>query len=746
MLKLLNYIIFVILFTSNIAIAETLKKFDIVGNDRVSKQTVINFSELDIGSNLDASDLNRSLKKLYDSNFFENVSINLNNGTLLITVEEFPIIQEIKFVGLKSNKMTEALYDQISLKEKNPYNKLFLKKDLRSILNTFKKSGYYFAKVDVVEQKNSNNTITLIYEIDTGKKALIEDIRFIGDKKFKDRKLHSVITSEENKFWKLISKGKYLDVQRINLDKRLLKNFYLNNGYYSVKIQNAYSQIINEGGFALTYQINAGKKFVFNDFNLILPDDFDSRDFEELNNIFKKLQNKDFDYSKIEKILDQIDKISLLQNYEFIDAEVLEDVVDDNKVNFTFNIKESKKFYVERINVYGNNVTEEEFIRQQLIVDEGDPFNVLLHNKSVNKLKSKKIFASVESKIKPGKTDNFKVIDLFIEEKPTGEIMAGAGYGSNGGTFAIGITENNFNGKGIILDANLALSDRSIKGSFSYTNPNFAYTDKALITSIQNTSVDKESESGYKSTLTSISAGTRYEQFENFYFSPFINISNESVTTTANASANYKKQEGSYFDTLFDYSLSYDQRNSPYQPSEGYYSKWVQSLPLYADGSPIMNGYEITTYNKLRDEMIFKLGFFSRAITSLSDEDVRVSKRLYLPGSRLRGFEVGKVGPKDGTDFVGGNYMTSLNASTQVPYLLQTVESADLKLFFDAANVWGVDYSDSIAESNKIRSSYGAALDVLTPVGPLSFSLSQNLTKESTDVTETFRFQLGTTF
>ena len=159
-----------------------------------------------------------------------------------------------------------------------------------------------------------------------------------------------------------------------------------------------------------------------------------------------------------------------------------------------------------------------------------------------------------------------------------------------------------------------------------------------------------------------------------------------------------------------------------------------------------MNGYDITSYKEIIDDMVFTAGFYSRAINSIGDKDVRVSKRLFIPNTKLHGFEPGKVGPKDGTDYVGGNYITTFNTSTTVPYLLQTLETVDLKLFFDAANVWGVDYSSSVDDSNKIRSAFGAVVEVLTPIGPLSFSLSQPITKAAGDKTETFRFQLGTTF
>jgi outer membrane protein insertion porin family len=726
--------------------AEIVTDFKIIGNDRVSKQTIINFSQIELQSDVSSKDLNNSLKLLYETSFFENVNLNIENKILIITVKEYPIIQSVSFNGIKAKKTKKLLLDQIMLKEKNPYNKLFLKNDLNKILNIFKQSGYYFATVDVKEETNSNNTVNIIYEIDRGERALIKEIKFIGEKRFKDRKLHSVITSEESKFWKLISRGKYLNNERVALDLRLLKNFYLNKGYYLVNVENAYSKILDKKSFSLIYKIDAGEKFFFNDLKLVMPDDFDPEKFESIEKVFKKIKNSYYSFRKIEKILDEIDKIAMYENYEFIDANVIETIVDKNKINFTFNLKESEKFYVEKINIFGNNITQENFIRHQLIVDEGDPFNVLLHNKSINKLKSKGIFASVESKIRNSSNDNQKIIDLTFEEKPTGEISAGAGYGTNGSTFAVGIKENNFNGKGITLEANLALTEETIKGLFKYTNPNFAYSERALSTSLESTVTDKETESGYKSSLNRVSLGTSYEQYEDLFFSPSLSISSESLTTTSAASANYKKQEGTYFDTIFSYVLTYDKRNSPYQPTDGFASRWVQDLPLVADGSPIMNGYSITGYRELLDDMIVSLGFYGRAVNSLTGDDVRVSNRLYLPRSRLRGFEQGKVGPRDGLDYVGGNYITTINSSATVPYILQTMENIDLKLFVDAANIWGVDYSSTIDDSNKIRSSFGASLEVLTPIGPLSFSLAQPISKASTDVTESFRFQLGTTF
>ena len=572
-------------------------------------------------------------------------------------------------------------------KDKNPFNKSLIKNDLNTMLNIFKQAGFYFVNIDARIEENNNNTVNIIYNIDRGEKATISEIKFIGDKKYKNRKLNSIITSEESKFWKLISKGKYLNIERINLDKRLLKNFYLNKGFYEVEINDAYSKILNNKDFILTFNINAGKKYKFGDLELNLPKDFDINKFKKLNKIFQNLKGETYNLRKIEKIIEEIENIALLENYEFINAKVLE-TINKDKIDFIFDVQESQKFYVEKINIFGNNITTEEFIRDNLVVDEGDPFNKILQQKSVNNLKSLRIFGSVDAKVRNSDESDKKIIDYFIDEKPTGEISAAAGVGTEGTTFSFGVKENNFNGKGIKLETNIAISDDSIRGLFDYTHPNFAYSDRDLSANIQSTVTDKLTDYGYKSTLYSFGLGTNYEQFEDVFFSPSFSISNETLNTTSTASAAYKKQEGSYFDTYFRYGLTYDKRNLKYQTTDGFISTWIQHIPVYSNSASILNGYSITGYSEPLDDMILSAGFFGRAINSVTDDDVRVSKRLYAPSSRLRGFQRGGVGPKDGDDYVGGNYVATFNASTTIPYILQTMENMDLKLFFDAGNVW----------------------------------------------------------
>ena len=747
MFKIISKFTFIVLLFSSQVSADVFVEYNVTGNERVADQTIFNFSQLKKAVNLSDVDLNDGLKNIYDSGFFEEVNLNIKNNILNINVKEYPIIQEIEFKGIKAQKYIKVLTESIELKSKSSFNKFKLKKDVNTITNILRQSGFYFAKVNVEQKINENNTIFLFFNVEMGEKALIKEIKFIGDKKFKSRKLQPIIISEESKFWKFLSTKKYLDKQRTELDKRLLKSFYLNQGYYNVNVDEAFTQIFNKKDFIVTYRIDAGEKFVFNDFEIKLSNDYDIKSFEELIKTFNKLKNTTYSYKRIDSILNEIDKISSTENFEFIDVSVSENIIDGNKINFVFNINESEKYYVEKINILGNNITNEEFIRQQIVVDEGDPFNALLHNKTVNNLKGTNIFKSVKSDVKDGSVEGVKIIDLTVVEKPTGEIKAGAGYGTTGSTFMIGINENNFNGKGIKLNLEAQVTEESLKGNFSYTNPNFRYSDRAVTTSIGSTTTDKEKDFGYKSSVTNIGLGTSFEQYEDFYFSPNLSLTSESLTTTALASANYKKQEGSYFDALFNYSVSYDKRDSSYRPRNGYVSTFMQEIPLVSKEYTIINGYQITGYKELLNESVFKLGLYTRAINSMtSDEDVRVSKRLFIPKNKLKGFKSGKVGPKDGADYVGGNYMATINSSISLPFIFPTLDKIDFALFIDAANLWHVDYSKLVDQSNSIRSAAGLAVDVSTPIGPLSFSLSQPISKAEGDLTESFRFNLGTTF
>tara|TARA_B110000027_G_scaffold133805_1_gene163385 strand:- start:29 stop:2224 length:2196 start_codon:yes stop_codon:yes gene_type:complete len=729
------------------SLAEIINDVKINGNKRLSKESIIVFSEINFGEDYDNDDLNTIFKNLYKTNFFKDIDIQLKKNVLLINVIENLIIEDISFEGIKNKKILEALTETSSLKSRSPYTETALSNDVINVKNLLQNAGYYFADVKTsLNTDTQNNTLRIIYNIDLGEKAKIDKIVFVGDKKFKNRKLSNIITSEENRFWKFISNNIYLNKERINLDKRLLENFYKNNGYYNVEIQETFAELQDNNSFKLIYNISSGIKYYFNDINLILPADYAKKDFSKFDKLVKSFKDKKYSLKKIENLINEIDKFALRKDYEFIDASIKEKIVEKNKLNFDIIIRESEKHYVEKINIIGNSYTLEEVIRNSLIVDEGDPYNEILFNKSVNKIRGKNIFKNVTSKIKEGSTPNSKIIELSVVEKPTGEISLGAGAGTSGATIGGGVKENNFLGKGIKLNTNISVDKKGIKGLFSYEQPNFRYSDNSLLTSFSNQTKDNLKDFGYKTGETSLAVSTSFQQYDNLYFSPQLLSSYEDLETTSIASSALKKQAGSYFDTYFNYTLNLDHRNQSYQPTDGTRYIFKQELPIISDTSEFKNTFETSSYKLLPYEMIGKISFYGSAVRTLSDKDVRISKRSFIPQKKLRGFENGRVGPIENSNFIGGNNVTTINMATTLPQILPSFENTDFSIFFDAASIWGVDYDSSIKDNKKIRSAAGISVDVLTPVGPLNFSWAKPITKASTDKTETFRFNIGTTF
>ncbi len=743
-MKLLIKIFFIYQLLTVLAYSDSVKSFDISGNERISKASIILFSKVNIDDDINSEDLNKIVKNLYSTNFFKDVSVSFKDKTLKIVVLENPIIQKLIFEGIKKQNIISILKDNVVLKEKNPFLISSVKKDETKIINILKSNGYYFTKVSSKISNNENNTVDLIYEVDLGKKAYIKKIKFIGDKKIKDRKLRSIIISEESRFWKFISNKKFLDINRIKLDEKLITSYYKNNGYYNVKVQSSSAQVIDNKNFELIFNIDSGKKYYFNTLKLNFPSTFSDTEFSDIFEVLENLKGKVYSLKRIKTILNEIDKILLNSDYAFFNATYDEELFDD-KINLTINLKESEKFYVEKINLFGNYITNERVIRNQLYVDEGDPFNEILLNNSINEIKSLGIFGNVSKEIKDGSSEIYKVVDITVEEQPTGEVMAGAGTGTSGTSLTVGIKEKNYLGEGTKLDATATLSEVGLQGIFSIDLKNYKNSDKDLNLSFENSSIDQLSKYGYKSTKTGLTLGTSYEQYKDVYFSPSLSNYYETMKTSSSANETRKKQEGDYFDTSFNYRFTLNKLNRNYQPTDGFKTSFFQSLPVYSDDLTLVNAFEFGKYYTIFDEQVFSFNFIIKSANSLSGDDVRVSKRLFIPSRRLKGFVSGKVGPYDSGDYIGGNYLSILNLSTNLPKLFTEVQNLDFSIFLDAGNLWGVDY-DSSLDNSKLRSSTGLAIDWFTPVGPLSFSFSAPISKADTDKTETFRFDIGTTF
>ncbi len=744
MAKIIKILIIFFIFSGLSSANETVNQIIINGNQRISDETIKIYGDIELKKNINENEINKILKNLYSTNFFENVDVSFSNNILKIELKEYPVINQLILIGEKNSRIKKQIKKIISLKEKRSFIKSKLSNDLETIKNLYSSLGYNFPKVEAKIKDIDENNLDLIIDIEKGKESKIASIKFIGDKKIKDKRLKDIIASEEYKFWKFISRNTKFNKNLVELDVRLLKNYYKSLGYYDISINSNSAEILKSGDVNLVYSIEAGTRYVIKKISTNLDPTFDNEIFLGLNKEYKKFIGEYYSPFKIQKLLESIDELIEKNNLQFVEHNV-EEILEGENIAIKFNIFEGDKVLVERINVIGNNITNESVIRGELLLDEGDPFTQIKLDKSVAKIRSRNIFKSATSKVSSGSENNLKIININVEEKPTGEISAGAGIGTNGGSFGISISENNWLGEGKRLKFELEIDQESLAGDLQYSDPNYNFLGNKISYNLFSKNNDKPDQ-GFENTLVGFGVNTSFEQYKNTYTNLGISASYDDLQTLSSASTALKKQSGEFTELSGSYGFSYDTRNRTFMPTSGAITSFKQSFPFFADKRSISNTLSSSLYKTITEDVIGASKFYFSAINGLEDEDVRISKRTFLSTKRLRGFEKGKIGPKDGKDHVGGNFASAINFEANLPNILPEDTNTDVSVFLDFGNVWGVDYDSTIDDSNKIRSSTGVALNWSSPIGPMTFILSQNLSKANTDETESFNFNLGTTF
>ena len=730
-------------FLISLAKAEIVQDIKINGNKKISDETIKIYGGVKIGEDYIDKDLDRIIKNLYGTNFFEDINVNLSNNTLTINLKEFPSINQLIVIGEKNSRITKEIKKLIFLKEKQPFIRSKLSDDIELIKRLYSSLGYNNPEINT-KIKEFDDTLDLLIEIVPGQQTKISSINFIGDKKISNKRLRDVIASEENKFWKFLSNNTKFSEELVSLDERLLKNYYKSIGYYDVNIISKSATINENKNIDITYSIDAGNRYIINKISTNINPVIEQNIFNPLQKTYNKYIGNYYSPFTIKKILDEIDEIIDENNIQFIEHNV-EEVLEDNTIEIIFNIYETKKIFVNRIDILGNTVTNEEVIRNKLLLVEGDPYSELALKKTVSEIRATNLFNNVTYDILDESTSNKKDIAIRVEEKPTGEVSAGAGVGTSGGSFAIIVSENNWLGKGDKIQFELDLDSESLGGVFNYSDNDYNYTGNKLNYYISSQSNDKPNQ-GYENTIISSGIKTSFEQFKDIYLNLGIEASYDDLRTQNSASSSLKKQSGEFSEIAGIYGFRSDNRNRAFMPTSGYITNFEQKFPIYADKQALTNTFSVSNYKQLSENMIGASKIFVSSINGFGGDDVRLNERRGLSSNRLRGFERGKIGPLDGSDHVGGNYAAALNFEANFPNLLPDSTRTEIGTFLDFGNVWGVDYDDTINESNEIRSSAGVAMSWSSPIGPMSFVLSKDIKKADTDKTQSFTFNLGTTF
>ena len=742
---MVKFVIVFLLLLTNTSVAE-IAKVNIAGNARVNNATIETLVDKKI-SNIDSIYINNLTKKIYDTDFFADVKISYNNNVLTINVIENPIVNFFYINGIKDADL-DQVNKIITLKENSIFSNSKLKKDIESTREFLNATGYYQALIVPEVIKIDNNQVNLIINIDKKEISKIKNIFFIGSKFFSNSQLIDVITSSEDGWWKFFSTSA-LSEQRIELDKQLLKDFYKSKSFYDVQMESAFASVDKNNNFSLTFSINSGKKHKFGDYDLKVSGlAIKDEDISEIKNISNKLLKNEF-YSPliINKLNKQVTSFLESKRYNNFEINIQDAKASDTNINVIIQLNEGQKSLVNKININGNTITEDKTIRDNLIISEGDQLNYSKIKKSVDSIKSKQLFSKVDYKVEDSDKKNFKDLNLFVKEQPTGNISAGIGYGTNGGLLEASIIERNFLGQGINLNFTGKLSTDVVRGEISYVDPNYINSNKELAASLFS-EVDDYRNSGYQNKRTGTRFATKYEIYEDIFFRPNFGLQFDKLEVTGSASNLLRSRQGDFITTSLGYNFLYDQRDSKFNPTSGSLIYFDQNIATFFSDIPtVQTGVGATLYKELfSDKFIGSAKARLANVTAFNDKDVKLSDRIFASSSDLRGFQQRGIGPVDSGDHIGGNNLATISLKSTFPNPVPDNLRATTYLFLDLGNVWGADYSSLISDSSKLRTSIGAAIDVMSPFGPLSLTYSIPLSKASTDKEQNFLFNIGSSF
>jgi len=740
--------LFFCLFYLTSAFAVEFKKSDIkiIGNKSISKETILNYTDSK-KETLNTEELNSFQKKLFETNFFSKIDVRISGNNVAIYLIENPLIEYVLISGLeKRDDLKKEIEKILTLKENNIFSETFLNNDTKSIYGFLSSIGYLRGNVEYTVNKILNDKVNIFLNIKPNQQFFVKNIFFIGDKKLSTSTLKSAISTSQDSWFSIFSNSAIPSVDRVSYDISLLKKLYLSKGYYDVQISNGSIDVIDKKHANVTFVINAGSKYFFeksliNNKTISLKDN----DLLFLANKAKTLENKDYNPSEITRLLKAFRDYFINNNITAnIDYRV--EKLPLNKISIIYDISEvNEKRFVANIIVKGNEITEEKVIRNNLFFSEGDRFNSENLNKSTDSLKSLGIFKNIKIDALNSKNSENVNLVVSVDEKPTGEISAGVGYGTSGATINFAIKEKNFLGKGIESNISMQLGSEKVLGIISLSDPDFSDTGNSLKGSFFVSQYTYDN-AGYDNKVIGSSLSKSYQALKDVNFESGFSADYDTIDSQSGASNLIKSREGNYLTTKFFYNVINDKRNRKFQPTSGYTVGFGQGLATLVSEIPyVTNTVFGSFYKEFSEDFIGTIKYKAKSINAFNSKDVKLSDRIFLSDSELRGFAFREVGPKVSDEYVGGNYSYSTNFSTTVPNGLPDKWGTKSNIFFDVANVWGKDFSEGV-DSNKIRSSAGVGFEWISPLGPLSFTYAAPITKDSTDSVESFNFKLGGIF
>lgn len=726
----------------------TVSEVRIAGTQRIDPATVLAYADLSIGDDVDSLTLNAVLRRLYATDLFNDVSINLDGSAVVITVDENPIINRISIEGNDVLK-DENLLQVLDIKPRRVFTDRLALKAKATLMEIYRQSGRYAAVIEPKIIELPDKRVDLVFEVNEGPLIKISKIKFIGNEAFSDYSLRNVIESREAKWYIFLTSNDKYDPNRLTVDVQKLRQFYLQNGYADIRVVRSSGELLaDRSGFVLTFQIEENNPYTVGD--VALTSEIEGVDTDALLESSTFETGELYDVRVLEETLSAV--TNKLGEYGFAFVDVTPDLnldQENNIVNINLSVGMAQRNYVEKINIRGNDRTLDSVIRRQFELVEGDSFNQLKLTRSERNVRNLGYFSNVSVEVLPGSDADQSVVDMLVDETSTGNFQVGLGYSTFDKTsITLGINERNFLGTGRGARAKLSFSEKSTSFRAGITEPYLF--DRNLLGSFDVFKEETEY-TGVDLERTGIDLGFGFSAADNYRHRFGYLLAETKTTTTSKNARSTSGDEGSKMISEVSYSLSKDTRDNRLNPSRGYL--WRVSESLAGLGGEAT--YAKTT---LRGQYLFPL-YFNSIILGVDGEighidglgeKVTRSNRFLLGGRKLRGFASAGIGPRDTGDnsAVGGNqyYVGSLNVISDIG--LDKDLGMRWTLFSDFGSVWGTDYPANIrgAENESMRSSFGWGLLWDTAIGPMTFMWAYPIEKEDYDKTKVFQFRFGGRF
>ena len=724
------------------------------GNRRIEVETILSYMQLPTDRAITAEDLNIAVRRLFDTGLFRDVQIVPSENQVIVEVDENPSISVIAFEG-NDILRDEDLGQIIQLRPRLPFTRSGAEADAQAIIEVYRRTGRYGARVEPVIIERSDNRVDLVFEISEGDVTGVNSIDFVGNKIFSDRKLRGVIDTTESGFFDFLVSTDVYDPDRLEFDKELLRQYYLARGYADFTVLSAIAELApDREGFFITFTVDEGEKYSFGPMDvLVSARGLEQEEFAAL--LPDDLEGDTYDASEIDDIANELSDLAGQRGFAFVQVRPQADKnTEDRIVSITFELVEGSRIFVERIDIEGNTQTLDRVIRREVSLIEGDAFDTRKIRRSRAEIRGLRYFQSVEIETEPGSADDRAVLKIKVQEQSTGSLSLGIGFSSSAGPIGnIALTERNFLGRGQVVNIALTATGDTQVYDFTFTEPRFL--DRELLVGSRFFFVqdDRTDTSSYSVNSFGSSPQVGFPLSEDLDILLRYELRRDDVDAELAASPVIRADDGKLTTSSVGYLLAYDQRNDPVEPTGGYLITLDQQIAGLGGSSRFVKtrGLFKTWYGLFGDTVVASLVLESGSLFSFG-EDSRITERFFLGGDSFRGFVAQGMGPRDLTadDSLGGNYYGIARLEVSFPLGLPEEFGVFGGAFVDAGTLFGLDETSfagaSITDSADFRASSGALLFLDTPLGPLQLSFAFPLVKKSFDETEFFRLSLGTRF